>query len=141
MKLGDTISVFATPIARALGMDCIDPITNELRPESPCFKAKQALNEGRYWDAFNDRCFSKNGKHKEINMDAADEVPFQIVVITNAKSVENALERFRTEGVTKSVNPIPQPPKPAQQQIAGSRIPGSTPQATITPTTTTTQPT
>lgn len=44
--LGDKIAKFATPIARALGLDCIDPKTNELKPTSPCAKMKARLNEG-----------------------------------------------------------------------------------------------
>lgn len=42
--LGDLIGKAATPIARALGMPCVDPETRQLRPESPCAKRKAALN-------------------------------------------------------------------------------------------------
>jgi hypothetical protein len=54
MKTGDVIATIATPIARMVGADCIDPETNELRPESPCAQRKRMLNEGRYADAFYD---------------------------------------------------------------------------------------
>lgn len=53
-NLGDKIASVATPIARALDLPCIDPETNELRPESPCAQRKRMLNEGRYADAFYD---------------------------------------------------------------------------------------
>jgi hypothetical protein len=42
--LGDIVAAIATPIARALGLPCIDPQTSELRPESPCAQRKAALN-------------------------------------------------------------------------------------------------
>lgn len=71
MKLGDTIATVATPIARALKMDCIDPETNQLRPESPCAKRKQMLNEGRYADALYD-VFWPSSAPKGENNNAVD---------------------------------------------------------------------
>lgn len=49
--LGDRIA--SNPIVHTIGKitGCVDPETNELRPESPCAKRKQMLNEGRYVDA------------------------------------------------------------------------------------------
>jgi len=44
MNLGDAVASVATPIARALHMDCIDPSTQQLRPESPCNQRRDALN-------------------------------------------------------------------------------------------------
>lgn len=44
LGLGDAIAAIATPIARALHLPCIDPATQQLRPESPCAKRKAALN-------------------------------------------------------------------------------------------------
>jgi hypothetical protein len=64
-NLGDKIAAIVTPIARAAGMDCIDPETNQLRPESRCNKAKQALNEGRFADAFYDRFWPQPKQPKE----------------------------------------------------------------------------
>lgn len=46
IPFGDIISAVATPIARALNLPCIDPATKKPRPESPCGKAIQKLNEG-----------------------------------------------------------------------------------------------
>lgn len=54
MKTGDIIASVATPIARTLRLSCIDPATNELRPDSRCNKTKTMLNEGRYADALFD---------------------------------------------------------------------------------------
>jgi len=45
--LGDLIAKVATPIARFLRLPCIDKKTNELKPESPCQKRKEALNKIR----------------------------------------------------------------------------------------------
>lgn len=42
--LGDLVASVATPIARALGLPCIDPATKQLRPESKCAQRKAALN-------------------------------------------------------------------------------------------------
>jgi hypothetical protein len=53
-NLGDKIASVATPIARALQLPCVDPVTQELRPESKCSKRRAMLNEGRYADAFFD---------------------------------------------------------------------------------------
>lgn len=45
MGLGDLVGLFATPVARILKMGCIDPATNDLRPESKCAKRKRAINK------------------------------------------------------------------------------------------------
>lgn len=42
--LGDIVASVATPIARALHLPCIDPATQQLRPESGCAKRKAWLN-------------------------------------------------------------------------------------------------
>lgn len=42
--LGDAAAAVATPIARALGLPCIDPATKQLRPESGCAKRKKTWN-------------------------------------------------------------------------------------------------
>ncbi len=48
MKTGNAIASVATPIARTLGMGCIDPETKELRPESNCAKMRQDFNNAQY---------------------------------------------------------------------------------------------
>lgn len=42
--LGDLVAAVATPIARALRLPCIDPVTKQLRPESGCAQRQAALN-------------------------------------------------------------------------------------------------
>ena len=44
-QLGDMVAQVATPIARALGLDCIDKQTLQLKAESPCAKRKRLLNQ------------------------------------------------------------------------------------------------
>lgn len=44
LGLGDIVASIATPIARALHLPCIDPATQDLRPESACAKRKAWLN-------------------------------------------------------------------------------------------------
>lgn len=44
LRLGDKVAAVATPVARALGLPCIDPATKQLRPESGCAKRKARLN-------------------------------------------------------------------------------------------------
>jgi hypothetical protein len=47
LGLGDMVAKIATPIAKALNMDCIDKATGQLKPESPCAQRKAALNKIR----------------------------------------------------------------------------------------------
>lgn len=42
--LGDVVHAAALPIARALKLPCIDPKTQQLRPESGCEKRRRELN-------------------------------------------------------------------------------------------------
>ncbi len=57
MKTGDAIAAIAAPIARALNLPCIDPQTNQLRPDSPCAKRRDALNN--FSDAVYDSVWEK----------------------------------------------------------------------------------
>lgn len=41
---GDAVALISTPIARVLGLPCVDPSTSQLRPESPCAKRKRDWN-------------------------------------------------------------------------------------------------
>lgn len=41
---GDAIALVATPIASALGLDCIDKATGKLREDSGCAKRRDAMN-------------------------------------------------------------------------------------------------
>lgn len=42
--LGDVVEKMAKPIARALGLDCLDQTTGELKPESKCAQRRKWLN-------------------------------------------------------------------------------------------------
>lgn len=42
--LGDAIASIATPVARAMGLDCIDPATHQLRDASRCAENRRLLN-------------------------------------------------------------------------------------------------
>ncbi len=44
VQIGDVVAKVATPIAKALKMDCIDKTTMQLKSESPCAKRKRLLN-------------------------------------------------------------------------------------------------
>lgn len=44
LKLGDAVHAVARPVAVALRLSCIDPKTNQLRPESGCAKRRTKLN-------------------------------------------------------------------------------------------------
>lgn len=43
-QLGDLVAKVATPIARALKLDCIDPQKRQLKPESKCAQRRARLN-------------------------------------------------------------------------------------------------
>lgn len=42
---GDVMHSIVKPFARAIGSDCIDPKTGELKPDSRCGKSVAKLNE------------------------------------------------------------------------------------------------
>lgn len=44
MKLGDAVSTVATPVAEALGLDCVDEF-GQLKPESNCARRRDSLNK------------------------------------------------------------------------------------------------
>lgn len=64
MKIGTAIATVATPIARALRMNCIDPATQQLRPESNCAKMRDDFDNGNYINAALDR-IRKRGKYRK----------------------------------------------------------------------------
>ena len=67
MKLGDAISSVATPVGRMLKMDCIDPETNKLRPESGCAKARDRMNNGEaFLTVMFDRFFEQRTKGEKV---------------------------------------------------------------------------
>lgn len=113
MKLGDLISTVATPIARAMGADCIDPETNELRPESPCAKAKNRLNNGEpLFTVLYDRFFEQRTK--------GEKVKYILQVEVEADDLADAMSK-KNEGKVIAGNPRPTPP--VQQQPRTSTQP------------------
>jgi len=111
MKLGNAIASVATPIARALHMPCIDPVTQQLRPESGCSKRKEMLNRGQYANAF----YSFFAADKIRKQKGEPNMTFIITkqIQVEAATPEEAIAKI-TEGQTVaiSVNARPQPPQP-----------------------------
>jgi hypothetical protein len=106
MKLGDSVAQIATPIARTLGLPCIDPETQNLRPDSPCAKRKLWLNN--LGDSFYDIFWSHPMETEYI-------VTKQISV--KAESPEEAVAKSK-DGNTISVNAVARPPQPPQPSVS-----------------------
>lgn len=113
MKLGNVISKVATPIARAMDLPCIDPVTQNLRPDSRCAQRRDALN--RFSDSIFDRFFSSNNTNEKGN-----KMQFIVTIAVEAETVEEALQK-KNEGKTLSVNPRPQP-LPQKPQGIGTPV-------------------
>jgi len=62
MQLGDMVALGATPVARAFELPCIDPTTQQLRPESRCNQWRIGLNN--FGEAIYDELFEPR-KRKE----------------------------------------------------------------------------
>ncbi len=114
MKLGDTISAVATPIARALKMPCIDPATNQLRPESGCAKMRDNLNAGMsIQDAIYQRWFAAKQQGEKMK--------YQITVVVDAEKMSEAVLKGESIGdvLLSQVKPVqqvrPQPGQPMPQ--------------------------
>jgi hypothetical protein len=105
--LGDAIAKVATPIARAFGLNCIDPQTNDLRPESPCAQRKRMLNEGRYADFL----FNRIEKEKAA-------MRFRLTSEIEAETLEEALAN-KAQAKVLSINPAAS--VPTQQVGAANR--------------------
>ena len=101
MKVGDAISKVATPIARALNMPCIGPITNQLRPESGCAKMRNNLNNGMtFTDAIYQRWFAakqQGGKMK-----------YQMTVVIEAEKLSEAVLKGESIGEVLGVQARPE---------------------------------
>jgi hypothetical protein len=68
MKLGDAIS--SNPIVHAIGRatGCVDPMTNDLRPESNCAKTRDDFNNAKYVRDYANSVLDrirKRGKYKQ----------------------------------------------------------------------------
>ncbi len=103
LKLGDSIASVATPIARALNLPCIDPETNQLRPESGCAKMRVNLNAGMsIQDAIYQRWFTAKQK--------GDKMKYQITVVVDAEKPSEASAKAEAIGDVLSVQVKPTPP-------------------------------
>src|SRR5215813_9744901 len=116
-KLGDAVASIATPIARALNLPCVDPLTGQLNPESECAKRKAAMNR------FSESVYDIFNSHKKNN------TPMQYIVTKNyviedAENAEDAIAKSLTAPVASmSANVFrPQGPLPAQQ-VGSATIP------------------
>src|SRR5712664_1748565 len=114
MKIGTAISKIATPIAGALGADCYDPKTRDLKPDSPCAKARKQADEARnvreLGYVFYDRFFKRKGGTRMENED----IDYILQIGVTAKDAPSALSN-KDQWKVISINPRPQrvtPPQP-----------------------------
>lgn len=126
MKTGDVIAAVATPIARVLGLPCIDPDTKQLRPESGCARMKNNLNAGmNFADAIYDRFWPQNNNQQKDQKQTMQFIVMRQITI-ESETPEEALEKTRPQegvSVSFSVNPRPQmptqtPSKPALKPVS-----------------------
>jgi hypothetical protein len=102
MKIGDAISTVATPIARALNLPCIDPATNQLRPESGCAKMRDNLNNGMaFTDAIYQRWF--------VAKQQGEKMKYQMIVVIEAEKLSEAVSKGESLGEVLSVQVRPEP--------------------------------
>lgn len=120
-NIGDKIAAAATPIARTLKMDCIDPATQQLRPESGCAQMRNNLNQGMSLaDAVIARWFSS----KQQTGDKPMGQPYIITeqtVIENANSPADAIAKKASgEGEVIMINAQQRPqPRPQPTHLPG----------------------
>ncbi len=112
MKLGDSIAAVATPIASALKMPCIDPETNQLRPESGCAKMRDNLNAGMsVQDAIYQRWFAAKQQGEKMK--------YQITVVVEAEKLSEAAAKADSIGEVISVQARPTSTPQTQQRTSG----------------------
>ncbi len=103
-NLGDKIAAMATPIARALKMDCIDPVTHQLRSDSGCAKMRNNLNAGMSMqDAIYERWFKAKQEGEKME--------YQITVVVQAEKASDAAVKAEAIGHVYSIQE-----RPVQQQ-------------------------
>ncbi len=91
MKPGDIIASVATPIARAFNLPCIDPETQQLRPESGCAKMRDNLNNGiTFADAIYQRWFSAKQQGAKMK--------YQIILTVEADKTSDAVIKGESIG-------------------------------------------
>ncbi len=110
MRTGNAIASVATPIARALGLPCIDPETKQLRPESGCAKMRDNLNNGM---SVQDAIFQRWFKAKQ----EGEKMKYQVSVVIEAEKLTEAAQKAEAIGDVLSIQARPE--QPARQQLAG----------------------
>lgn len=123
LNIGDAVALVATPVARGLGMDCIDPTTQQLRPDSNCAKRKAALNQlgERIHEFFVLPEQRKKGETMKFRC--------QLIVIVDADRAEDVISKVKPangELYTYSVSPITQTPQTTAARVAA--LQGAIPQ-------------
>src|SRR5882724_1473312 len=119
IKLGYAIASVATPIARGLGLPCIDPKTNQLRPESGCAGRRNALND--FSDAIFDRFWTNNANKETKTMEEQDYIITKAIAV-KATSPEEAMQKIG-EGKTVTINVQLRPAQPQRPAQPTSLIP------------------
>ncbi len=120
-NLGNKISSIATPIVRMVGADCIDPKTNDLRPESKCAKAKQQLNNGvPVWDVFYERFFGSKEQKQQTEGD--NKVLFIVHVAVEADDVRAAVAKIPAEFPIRAVMQGPPQQNAGQTAAMAARV-------------------
>ncbi len=105
INLGDKIASVATPIARALKMPCIDPVTKQLRPESGCAKMRDNLNAGMsVQDAIYQRWFAAKQQGEKMK--------YQVSIIIEAEKLTEAAQKAEAIGDVLSIQARPSPQQP-----------------------------
>lgn len=120
MKIGTLISTFATPIAGVLGADCYDPITKDLKPDSPCGKTRARLDAAQNPKEFASAIFDRFRSNKQKGDNMAEETEkgnYLLVVVVQAADAVEALQK-KNEGKVLAVNP--QPVRPNVQTGPGN---------------------
>jgi hypothetical protein len=110
MKIGTAISNVATPVARWFNMPCVDPATNQLRPDSTCAKVRDDLDAGQWRSALYDFIWRKGatetGERTNTMQQEAQEwiIVHQLGIIANSylEAIQN-MDKAETISVSCQV--------------------------------------
>lgn len=143
MKLGTTISNWATPAAGWLGMDCYDPLTGDLKPWSRCAQTRDRLDSAKTPSEFASAIFDRFWSNKTEGDNMAEEETktkkYLIVVLVETarlSDIDTKAVEAASKGEVIAVNPQQERPAtqmgggrmamPAQQVTRGAQITGGT---------------
>jgi hypothetical protein len=112
MKLGTAISYIATPVAGALGLDCYDQITRDLKPESPCAKARASLDIAKTPQEFATAIFDRLRSNKPKGDQMSEETETQYYTIVLQVEALDAVEALQKKDSGKVLAVTPQQQKP-----------------------------